>query len=108
MPKSSNASVSGHKASNPIPFRTIPLNITIKYLSGTRYVTYCTAGGIFSIGKANPDKNIIGIIIPNAEVIIACICVFVIVDTNIPSPRVESIKRKAEKKRYTVLPLTSI
>jgi hypothetical protein len=46
--------------------------------------------GMFSIGKMNPDKYIIGVITKNVAVIIACCCVFEIVEMKRPRPSVVS------------------
>lgn len=64
--------------------------------------------GIFSIGKENPERKIIGIITRKAEVIIACCCVFEIVETNKPSPSVESINTNDDRNKKGTLPFTSI
>ena len=48
------------------------------------------ASGMFSIGKMNPDRKIIGSRKKNDVVIIACCCVREIVETNRPSPSVLS------------------
>ena len=45
---------------------------------------------MFSIGKMKPDRYIIGIRKKNIAVIIACCCVFEIVETNRPRPSVVS------------------
>jgi hypothetical protein len=63
---------------------------------------------MFSIGKANPDKNTIGIMTPNIAIIIACCWVFDIVETNNPNPRVDIIYRNEQKNRKRILPLTGI
>ena len=64
--------------------------------------------GIFSIGKANPDKNIIGIITPKPEVIIACACVLEIVDMYRLKPSVDNIYNNAEKYKKKTLPFIGI
>jgi len=43
---------------------------------------------MFSIGNVNPDRNMNGMKTKNCAVIIACCCVFEIVETNNPSSSV--------------------
>ncbi len=45
---------------------------------------------MFSIGKMNPDRYIIGIRKKKIVVIIACCCVCEMVETNKPRPSVEN------------------
>ena len=48
-------------SSTPIPFKKIPRDNTIKNLTGFKYVKYCNATGISSIGEIKPDNNTAGI-----------------------------------------------
>lgn len=82
---------SNHKSTNPNPLSITPRIIVLKYLNGITYETDCIIFGIFSIGNANPDKNIIGIITAKIAIIIACCCVLEIVEMNNPMPRVDSM-----------------
>ena len=59
---------------NPMPFKKIPLESTIKNLTGLRYVRYCRKTGISSIGEMKPDNRTEGIINVITDKI-ACCCV---------------------------------
>ena len=72
-PHPSNASACGHSVSSPTPFRKIASQnhdeIAQRNQVGNRLNRIA---GMFSIGKMNPDRYIIGIRKKNVEVIIAC------------------------------------
>ena len=82
-------------SSNPIPLRIIPLDKTIKNLTGLSHVKYCKQIGISSIGEINPDKRTEGII----KVIalkMACCWVLQIEDINNPTPIIARREIKIE------------
>ena len=92
-PKIKSARASRQSSDMPTPFKNNPLIIVIKYRSGITYVMYCTSFGIFSMGKVNPERKINGMKIKNCAVIIACCCVFEMVETKRPNPNVVKINK---------------
>ena len=75
-----------------IAAKSLPLSNTlrftsIKYDTGLNRVIFCAHSGMLSIGVNNPLINT-KIIRKNHDMNIACCWVLVIVDTNIPKPRI--------------------
>src|SRR5438874_13690859 len=93
-PYTARQSICGHNTSTPDPFKKIPRTISMKYRTGFRYVSHCTAGGMLRIGKAKPLNMNAGVEKKNDD-IMACCCVCEMVDRNSPAPRVV-IRNKTE------------
>ena len=71
---------------NPAPLSITILTTSIKYLTGFSNVIFCAQLGMFSIGVNNPLIKI-NITRKNHDMNIACCCVSVVVDINIPKPK---------------------
>ena len=82
-------------SSPPIPLRIIPLESTIKNLTGLSQVKYCKKTGMSSIGEMNPDNNTAGIIKVITDKI-ACCCVLQIAEIYSPTPTIASSEIKIE------------
>jgi hypothetical protein len=80
--------------------------ITMKYLGGNTALTQLYASGMFSIGKINPERRIVGSIKPRKEINIACWIVFETVEMRMPNERLNNIYNMLSASRRTRLPFT--
>lgn len=85
-------------------FRKRPLEMISIYFRGMKYVTGCSQTGMFSIGVANPDNKIEGIIKTNVPKT-ACCCVEEIEEINNPTPLIAVTKVNKAKRNRSIEPV---
>ena len=93
---------------NPNPFTMIDFTITINHRGGIIVLKACKRTGIFSMGKMNPESNIVGNMRANMESIIAICCELLTVEINIPNDKAIRINSKLSAKSKNNCPFTGI
>lgn len=106
IPKSTN--VSFQINSIPAPFSIIFLIIVMNHFGGIIWQSHCIITGMFSIGKINPERRIVGNISPTSESIIAICWLLVVDEINIPNDNAVKIYNIHSTRRRMMLPYKGI
>jgi hypothetical protein len=100
----SNTSVSRQRYDRPTPFSMMPRAISTNQRAGTTCEMICSGVGMLSIGKMNPERSMVGSIVPIIAPIIATRCDDVRAEISIPSDKVTRMNRNPSANSNRRLP----